>query len=187
MSGPGGTTWHHSRTGFSEGRVRIFVASRCQFHALTPFPSRRKIMRLLLAAPFLLLGLSASATHAERERYKMEKTENGYVRMDTATGTMSLCTQEQGQLVCRMAADDRSALEKEIDDLRGQMRALDGRIVKLEGSLSARLEDTLPSQQDFDKSLGYMEQFFRRFMDVMKGLDDNGSKPGTPSPQPGKA
>lgn len=39
--------------------------------------------------------LTGTALAQNEERYRLERTENGYVRMDTETGTMTLC-QERG-------------------------------------------------------------------------------------------
>ncbi|TIV69269.1 MAG: hypothetical protein E5V89_19505, partial [Mesorhizobium sp.] len=97
------------------------------------------------------------------------------VRMDTQTGAMSICEERSGQLVCKMAADERAAFQDEIDRLQGSVKALDERVAKLENSLSARLESQLPSEEDFNKTMSYMERFFRSFMDIVKDMDkENG-------------
>ena len=60
-----------------------------------------------LAACLALMPLVAVPAHAnDAERYRLEKSANGYVRMDTQTGAMSICEEKEGQLVCRVAADD---------------------------------------------------------------------------------
>lgn len=136
------------------------------------------ILTLLLAA------LLPAAGHAqEAERYRLEKTAEGYVRMDTQTGAMSLCEERSGQLVCRVAADERTALQDEIEGLQNSIRSLDQRVAKLEGSLAAKLESSLPSEEEFDRTLGYMERFLRSFMGIVKDLnrqDDSGGT--TPAP-----
>ena len=47
---------------------------------------------------------------------------NGYVRMDTQTGEMSICEEKSGQLVCKMAADERTAFQDEIDRLQTELK-----------------------------------------------------------------
>jgi hypothetical protein len=37
----------------------------------------------------------------------------------------------------------------------------------------------LPSQEDFNKSLGYMQQFFRTFKDIVKDMDKEDGDGGT--------
>ncbi|RUX44290.1 MAG: hypothetical protein EOS58_12215 [Mesorhizobium sp.] len=128
---------------------------------------------LIPAALFSLVAVSAFS--GETDRYRLEKSANGYIRMDTQTGAMSICEERSGQLVCKMAADERAAFQDEVDKLQTSVKALDERVAKLENSLSARLESQLPSEEDFNKTLGYMEQFFRTFKDIVKDMDkENG-------------
>jgi hypothetical protein len=55
--------------------------------------------------------------------------------------------------------------------LQTSVKALDERVAKLENSLSARLESKLPSEEDFNKTMGYMERFVRGFMGIVKDMD----------------
>lgn len=143
------------------------------------------------ALPFLAPLLAAVvavpvAANADGERYRLEKTEDGYVRMDTATGAMSICRQDGNDLVCRAAANGGTALEDEIGDLRRQVEALEKRVAGLEGSPTARLEKNLPSEEDFEKSLGYMEKFFRRFMGIVKDFEKDDPAGGAAGPESGR-
>ncbi|PBB29552.1 hypothetical protein EOA60_08660 [Mesorhizobium sp. M1A.F.Ca.IN.020.06.1.1] len=142
-----------------------------------------RLQHILIPAALCSL-VAASAYSEETDRYRLEKSANGYVRMDTQTGAMSICEERSGQLVCKLAADERSAFQDEIDRLQSTVKALDERVAKLENSLSARLESQLPSEEDFNKTMSYMERFFRSFMDIVKDIDrqegDGGAKP---SPQ----
>ena len=122
--------------------------------------------------------VAASAFSEETDRYRLEKSANGYVRMDTQTGAMSICEERSGQLVCKMAADERAAFQDEVDRLQSSVKALDERVAKLENSLSARLESQLPSEEDFNKTMSYMERFFRSFMDIVKDMDKQNSDGG---------
>ncbi|CAM5301439.1 hypothetical protein MAUB1S_05262 [Mycolicibacterium aubagnense] len=125
-----------------------------------------------LIVPAALAGLLAAPALAEdASRYKLEKTNDGYVRMDTQTGAMSICNERDGQLVCRVAADERTAFQDDIDRLQGTVKALDERVTKLENSLTARLESKLPSEEEFNKTMGYMERFVRGFMGIVKDMD----------------
>ncbi len=134
----------------------------------------------------LLAGLSAApALAAEAQRYQMEKTDKGYVRMDTQTGEMSICEERDNQLVCKLAADERSALQDEIGRLQGEVKAIEDRVVKLENSLTQKLESTLPTEEEFQKSMGYMERFFRSFMGIVKDMEKEEQAPRT-APAPNK-
>ncbi|MDX8511059.1 hypothetical protein [Mesorhizobium captivum] len=142
-----------------------------------------RLQHILIPAALCSL-VAASANSEETDRYRLEKSANGYVRMDTQTGAMSVCEERSGQLVCKMAADERAALQDEIDRLQISVKALDERVAKLENSPSARLESNLPSEEDFNKTMNYMERFFRRFMDIVKDMDkENGDGGSKPDPQ----
>ncbi len=132
----------------------------------------------------LLMPLLAGGAEAQEARYRLEKSGSGYVRMDTATGEMSVCEERSGQLVCKLAADERSAFEDDIDRLEDRIRALDERIARLEASPAARQENSLPTEEEFEKTMGYMERFFRSFIGIVKELEEDETKdPVTPNAQ----
>lgn len=128
-----------------------------------------------LAAAAAALAISAlvagPAGAAETGRYVMEKTGEGYVRMDTVTGEMSICTEKNGQLVCKIAADERAAFQDALD-------RLEDRVARLED----RVERTLayPSEEEFDQGLDNMEKFFRRFLGIVEEYDKNKQPPAEP-------
>lgn len=127
---------------------------------------------MAMRAPILLAMLTtivATPTIAQDvERYQLERTEDGYVRLDTTTGRMSICQETSGQLVCRAAVEERKAYEQDIGSLHEQIEALESRVAALEAAPATGL----PSEQEFEQSLGYMEQFFRRFMGIVRDFDD---------------
>jgi len=145
---------------------------------------------IALISPFLLLTLAGGASAAEPDRYRLEKTPNGYVRMDTRTGQMSICQEKWGELVCKIAADERTAVQDEIERLQtemkaledrlGSVKALEDRVAKLENSVTAKIEQSLPTEEDFNKTMGYMERFFRSFMAIVKDFENEDSKPVEP-------
>lgn len=140
----------------------------------------RKIA-VLMASLALGAALGAPAI-AQQDRYALEKSGDGYVRMDKRTGEMSICKESGGQLVCRMAADDRRAFEDEVDLLRGRVERLEERLTALEKA-PAVPDAALPSESEFERTLGYMERFFRRFMDIVKDFERDFSGEKEPEPQ----
>ncbi|GAB4357489.1 MAG: hypothetical protein Kow0026_17840 [Oricola sp.] len=115
--------------------------------------------------------LVSAPAGAEGGRYVMEKTDEGYVRMDTATGEMSICTERNGQLVCKLAADERAAFQDALD-------RLEDRVARLE----ERVDRTLayPSEKEFEQGLDNMEKFFRRFLGIVEEYDKNRQPPAEP-------
>jgi predicted nuclease with TOPRIM domain len=145
---------------------------------------------IALTFSFLLIPLLAGASAAEPDRYRLEETPNGYVRMDTRTGAMSICEEKWGELVCKMAADERTAVQDEIERLQTELKVLndrlatvkvlEDRVARLENSMTARIEKTLPTEEDFNKTMSYMERFFRSFMGIVKDFESDSSKPAEP-------
>lgn len=130
-----------------------------------------------LPITFLALLLTGSA-HAEGEgRYRMERTEAGFVRLDTVSGDISLCREQDGQIVCRMAADERAAFEKELDLLAKRIEALE------KGGTTGQTaaKPSLPTDEEIDRTMSIMEKMMKRFMGIVKNLED-----GAEEPAPGK-
>ncbi|MCY6382501.1 hypothetical protein [Hoeflea prorocentri] len=104
---------------------------------------------------------------AQENRFVMLPGDDGFVRLDTFTGEMSACSEADGQIVCRMAADERMALEKEID-------LLEERIAALEKALendTPGLSESFPTDEEIDKTFGMMEKMMRRFLGIIEDFD----------------
>ena len=123
-----------------------------------------------LVSAAMLAGAAGPANAQEVERYRLERTENGYVRLDTTTGEMSICEERGGQLVCRMAVQERTALQDEIDRLQARLDGLEKRVADLEKRPTIP-DALLPSEEEFDRSMDYMERFFHRFMGIVKDFE----------------
>lgn len=97
-------------------------------------------MRKTIAATgaLIILSMTANAMAQEAERFRLERTEEGYVRMDTQTGAMSICRERSGQLVCAPAADERTAYEEDIAALQDRLETLEERVEALEGASPKR-------------------------------------------------
>ena len=148
-------------------------------------PNANTAIARLAAATLIGAAFAAAPAFAEDYgRYRLEGTENGYVRLDTKTGAISVCTDEQGQLVCKMATEDRQAYENDIAALQDRVKALEDRVAALDRK-EAPAASSLPSEEEFEKSMSYMERFKRRFMDMAKSFDSEPEKPA-PGAAPGR-
>lgn len=127
-----------------------------------------RYVTMLAAAAMTALSVSPSLAQ-DVERYQLQRTDDGYVRLDTTTGRTTLCQERSGQLVCKMAVEERAAFESQVEDLEARVDALEGRLAALEKG--ERPSDELPSEEEFEQTLGYMERFFRRFMGIVEEFD----------------
>ncbi|MGC0052270.1 hypothetical protein ACNSPG_04295 [Brucella pituitosa] len=136
------------------------------------------LFRTLAAISLLGTSFVASGAYAEENgRYRLEGTETGYVRLDTRTGALSVCNEQQGQLICKMATEDREAYENDLSDLQDRVKKLEDKVTALEAGGASATAPKLPTDAEFEQSLGYMERFMRRFMDVTKSFDSETDKP----------
>lgn len=143
-------------------------------------------MRLLppLAASALLLASAALAQTAapppvldeapasDNGRYAMQQTADGFLRLDTRTGKVSLCVVRAGVARCALAADERDAFEREIAQLKSERDA--ARAGRLAGDPPGQ---RLPSDKEIDRTLGVMEKIWRGMMRILRDnpLDEKGA------------
>ncbi|KQW32361.1 hypothetical protein ASE36_06310 [Rhizobium sp. Root274] len=126
---------------------------------------------LLFAAPVL-------AQDGVADRYILEKSESGFVRLDRQTGAVTLCTEAEGTLTCRMGADERAAYDADLARLEKRVEALEQQLASGRPAASA----PLPSDAEIDRSIGIMERFMRAFFNLMqefRGEEDRPSPDGT--------
>jgi len=136
--------------------------------------------RTTVACAAALCGLAALPAAAEEaERYRLERTDDGYVRLDTTTGAMTLCREADGRLVCAPASQEIGTAS-EIESLRERLRLLEGRVAALESGAPVA---GLPPEEEFERGIGYMERFFRMFMGLVKEFEDEPrAAPQRPAP-----
>ena len=119
---------------------------------------------LSIASPALAQQPADPAT-TENGRYSMTPVQDGFLRLDTRTGTVAMCRVVNGAPECRLAADERAALESEIGRLQAENRDLR---LKAPGPSGAAPPSGLPSEQDMDRALSFAERFMRGMMRIMR-------------------
>lgn len=141
---------------------------------------------IAIATIVLLASAAGAALAKDTEpdaRYQLEKTDDGYVRMDKRTGAMSICNEHSGQLVCKVAADERSAYNDQMDALAGRIEKLESRVSALEGT-SAGDDQSQSSDREFDKSVTIIKRVFQHFVDIVKDLNDELRRDDAVKPDP---
>ncbi|OQP85853.1 hypothetical protein BTR14_13825 [Rhizobium rhizosphaerae] len=138
------------------------------------------IRGLAVMVPALLMALPLQAEEPAAGRYRMERGERGLIRLDTATGEVSLCRENGETVTCRMAADERAAFERELDDLTRRVEALE----KAERQAPPpRPSANLPTDAEIDRSIGIMERWMRSFFDMVQSFENRSgeNRSGAPS------
>lgn len=111
---------------------------------------------------------TAPAAPADRDgRFSMMPAPDGsFLRLDTRTGMASHCRLVDGSLQCRSGADERAALQSEIDRLAKENEELKGKVAQ--ATPGDRLRNVLPSDKEIDTALGFMERMMRRMMNMFR-------------------
>ena len=135
--------------------------------------------------------LSASATGAAEPqpgRFTMTPADGGFIRLDTQTGQVSRCARQDQDWTCRSLPDERQALEKEIERLAAENAQLKTSVKRLEElagvgeqapGRSAERHDPklqLPSEEDVDRALTYVQRMLKKFKDKLKEFEDSERK-----------
>ena len=132
-----------------------------------------RMLMPVLALGGTFVAFAAFAQEPAPGRYAMQKTDSGIARLDTQTGEVSLCQEKDGDIVCRMAADERTAFELELDLLTKRVEALE----KTTGDGQTSLKPRLPTKEEIDQTMSVMERMMRSFMGIVKDLESEEKPP----------
>ncbi|MDF2120001.1 hypothetical protein PY365_31015 [Roseiarcaceae bacterium H3SJ34-1] len=115
------------------------------------------------------LAQQADSADQQNGRYTMTPAPDGFLRLDTRTGAVSLCTSAAGNVQCRASADERGALDQEITRLSNENADLRKKLAAAtDQAPSARLRNALPTDAEVNGALDQMEKFMRRMMRIMR-------------------
>jgi hypothetical protein len=112
-------------------------------------------------------------------RYTLNKVTDGFVRLDTKTGEVAVCSPRAVGWACQAAPEDRAAYESEIARLRGENAALkqallahglplpSGATPEPSGTHDTEITIRLPDNADLERARAYVEDVWRRFVDAV--------------------
>lgn len=135
------------------------------------------------------LVAAQSVPDGENGRFSMTPIPEGVLRLDTRTGTVSTCTKDDAGWACYAVPDERSALDAEIGRLQAEVEKLKGQLAagptvsgkigealpksdplkKADPKLAEgerKIEIPLPSDQDVDRVMSFLEKAWRRLIDM---------------------
>jgi hypothetical protein len=137
-------------------------------------------MAIALAAAVLIAPAHADAPAPDTEggRYVFSKQADGFLRLDTQSGAVALCSQQPVGWACQTAPEDRAVFENEIARLQSENAALKKVLLAHNLSLppgvapdsSGAQNDTmlrLPSDADIDRAIAFVGQVWQRFIDTL--------------------
>jgi hypothetical protein len=140
------------------------------------------------------VGAAAAQTQtmpdSENGRYVLSPVADGVIRLDTRTGDVSTCTNTGTGWACYAVPDERAALDAEIgrlqadnEKLKAQLAAREPVVIgKIDEPLpksdslkppdpkvaegERKIEIPLPSDRDMDRVMSFLEQAWRRLVDM---------------------
>ncbi len=151
--------------------------------------SRAAALAAVMVAAAAGAGVAAADAPADASgRYTMSPVDGGFLRLDKETGAVSMCAGPNGQWVCKPVEDRAvpAAPTGEVAKLEEENKALKERVKALEESLEtgrpAPSADgplagppggkiDLPTEQEVDQALDYMERVYKKLRDRIKDLD----------------
>jgi hypothetical protein len=127
---------------------------------------------LLSLVPGAAMAQSAQPPVSD-DRFQIERQGDAFIRLDKKTGTVSTCTLENGSFDCRMSADERAALQAEIERLASeneQMKTASGQPETGVAKGGKELTIKLPTEAEIKGAISYIEEMLRRLVDAVKSL-----------------
>lgn len=141
---------------------------------------------LFLGSSLLLAGAAmAQESTSSSGRYQIAPDGDGFVRLDTETGTLAHCGKSEGVWRCRVLAEEQSEFDRRIQALGDEVTALKSELDRLNQRLGLLEESDntdratppvaeVPSveqrEREFDEALSFAERMMRRFFDMVREL-----------------
>ena len=149
----------------------------------------------LFAAAMVCIGLIGAAAaqtipDGENGRYTLSPLTDGVIRLDTRTGTVSICSDTGTGWACYAAPDERAALDAEIGRLQAENQKLKAELAAREPTVTGKIDEPLPkadslkkpgpkvaegerkieiplpSDRDMDRVMSFLEQAWRRLVEM---------------------
>ncbi len=126
----------------------------------------------------------------ENGRYVLSPVSDGVIRLDTRTGSVSTCSNSGAGWACYAVPDERAALDAEIGRLQAENENLKGQLSAREPTVSGKIDEPLPkadslkkpepkiaegerkieiplpSDRDMDRMMSFLEQAWRRLVEM---------------------
>jgi hypothetical protein len=135
----------------------------------------------LITLGWLIAPLSAddALPSSDGGRYTFSKVDAGFLRLDTQTGAVSICSQRTVGWACQTVPEDRAVLENEIARLRSENVTLKkeilahglplpaGAMPEAPGGGDAGVTLRLPDNADVDHAMAFVGRLWQRFVEAI--------------------
>ena len=134
------------------------------------------VVLALAMLPMSALAQSTTSSDADPDRFQIDRRGDMIIRLDRRSGAISTCTEMDGTLDCRASADERAALQDEIDRLAAEVDDLKSQLAGTprEGTGFSKdgkeLTLRLPSEEQVQGVLSYLQEMARRLVDAVRSL-----------------
>jgi hypothetical protein len=156
-------------------------------------PSKFSTRTAAAALILLFLGAGASAQSmpdSEKGRYTLSPVPDGVIRLDTRSGAVSTCSNNGTGWACYAVPDERAALDAEIGRLQTENEKLKTELAAGEPTVGGKIDEPLPktdslkkpepkvaegerkieiplpSDRDMDRVMSFLEQAWRRLVEM---------------------
>jgi hypothetical protein len=125
----------------------------------------------------------------ENGRYSLAPVADGVIRLDTRTGAVSTCNNSGTGWACYAVPDERAALDAEIGRLQSDNEKLKAQLAAREPTVAGKIDEPLPktdslkpapptadaerkieiplpSDRDMDRVMSFLEQAWRRLIEM---------------------
>jgi hypothetical protein len=138
---------------------------------------------------------------SQNGRYVLSPVADGVIRLDTKTGDVSTCSTSGSGWACYAVPDERAALDAEIGRLQAENERLKAQLAAREPTASGKIDEPLPksdslkkpepktaegerkieiplpSDRDMDRMMSFLEQAWRRLVEMANQIQkDVGGK-----------
>jgi hypothetical protein len=153
----------------------------------------KNLSAALAAASVVCLGsasvMAQPAPDMEKGRYALSPVADGVIRLDTRTGAVSTCNNSGAGWACYAVPDERAALDAEIGRLQSENEKLKTQLAAREPTVTGKIDEPLPktdslkpatpkadaerkieiplpSDRDMDRVMSFLEQAWRRLVEM---------------------
>jgi hypothetical protein len=124
----------------------------------------------------------------------MSPVDGGFLRLDKQTGAVAMCAQTGSAWACTPVEDhtpigttptDVARLKEENKELKGRVESLEKMLATARPLTPEERPDNklqLPTDQEVDQALDYLERVYKKVRDRMRDLDKPLPPPDGPSP-----